>query len=82
MVKAGQSFIQADLAKETHNSVTRAEIQELDDIHTALDDTVLDAYGWPHQLTDEEILERLLALNLERAMAQEEKSFRLERGNN
>jgi len=28
---------------------------------------VLDAYGWPHDLGDEEILERLLALNLERA---------------
>lgn len=26
-----------------------------------------DAYGWPHALTDEQILERLLALNLERA---------------
>jgi hypothetical protein len=28
---------------------------------------VLDAYGWPHNLSDEQILERLLALNLERA---------------
>jgi len=25
------------------------------------------AYGWPHDLSDEEILERLLTLNLERA---------------
>jgi hypothetical protein len=32
---------------------------------------VLAAYGWPHNLTDEQILERLLALNLERAAAQE-----------
>jgi hypothetical protein len=31
---------------------------------------VLDAYGWPHELSDEEILERLLALNLRRAGAQ------------
>jgi len=54
----------------TRKSVTRAEIQELDDIHTALDHAVLDAYGWPHNLTDEEILERLLTLNLERAEAQ------------
>jgi hypothetical protein len=30
---------------------------------------VCDAYGWPHDLTDEQILERLLALNLERAPA-------------
>jgi hypothetical protein len=28
---------------------------------------VLDAYGWPHDLEDEEILARLLALNLARA---------------
>ena len=34
-----------------------------------LDQAVLDAYGWPHDLTDEQILERLLALNLERAAA-------------
>ena len=33
------------------------------------DKAVLDAYGWPHDLDDEEILERLLALNLERAAA-------------
>jgi len=32
-----------------------------------LDQAVLEAYGWPHGLDDEEILERLLALNLERA---------------
>ncbi|MFA6134444.1 MAG: DNA methyltransferase [Phycisphaerae bacterium] len=37
--------------------------------HQKLDEAVLDAYGWPHELSDEEILERLLALNLERAGA-------------
>ncbi len=30
----------------------------------------LDAYDWPHDLSDEEILTRLLALNLERAADQ------------
>lgn len=35
--------------------------------HERLDTAVFDAYGWPHDLTDEQILERLLALNLERA---------------
>ena len=55
------------LEKETRKSVSRDEVQELDDIHTALDRAVLDAYGWPYNLTDEEILERLLELNLERA---------------
>ncbi len=32
-----------------------------------LDRAVLDSYGWLHDLSGEEILERLLALNLERA---------------
>jgi type II restriction/modification system DNA methylase subunit YeeA len=39
-------------------------------VHQQLDQAVLDAYGWPHDLTDEQILERLLALNLERAAKQ------------
>lgn len=40
--------------------------------HHALDDAVLDAYGWPHDLSDGDILARLLALNLERAAMQGE----------
>ena len=39
----------------------------LDLAHNRLDAAVFDAYGWPHALTDEQILERLLALNLQRA---------------
>jgi type II restriction/modification system DNA methylase subunit YeeA len=39
----------------------------LDLAHRKLDEAVLDAYGWPHDLSDDEMLERLLALNLERA---------------
>lgn len=35
--------------------------------HADLDAAVLDAYGWPRDLSDAEILERLLALNLQRA---------------
>jgi hypothetical protein len=35
--------------------------------HKKLDEAVFAAYGWPIDLTDEQILERLLALNLERA---------------
>jgi hypothetical protein len=34
--------------------------------HAQLDRAVLDAYGWAPDLGDEEILERLLRLNLER----------------
>ena len=36
-------------------------------IHDDLDAAVFEAYGWPSTLTDEEILERLVALNHERA---------------
>ncbi|MGC1377204.1 MAG: hypothetical protein WA821_13320, partial [Anaerolineales bacterium] len=43
------------------------EVEMLDEIHTALDHAVLDAYGWPHSLSDEQILEHLLKLNLARA---------------
>jgi hypothetical protein len=53
----------------------------LDLAHRRLDEAVLDAYGWPHDpsaapallgrsgqaLSDEDILARLLALNLERS---------------
>ena len=42
----------------------------LDLAHQKLDQAVFAAYGWPPNLTDNEILERLLALNLERAGAQ------------
>jgi len=39
----------------------------LKQIHDDLDAAVFEAYGWPATLTDEEILERLVALNHERA---------------
>ena len=39
------------------------------DAHARLDGTVLAAYGWPFDLANPEILERLLALNLEREPA-------------
>ena len=42
----------------------------LDLAHKRLDAAVFDAYGWPHDLSDDEILARLLALNLERAAGQ------------
>lgn len=41
-------------------------------LHDDLDAAVFDAYGWPHDLTDEQILERLVKLNAERA--EEERS--------
>ena len=35
-------------------------------VHERLDAAVAAAYGWPADLSDAEVLERLLALNLER----------------
>ena len=46
----------------------------LTDVHRKLDETVFVAYGWPPTLTDSEILERLLALNHERAATPESRS--------
>jgi hypothetical protein len=42
-------------------------VSVLRQIHDDLDAAVADAYGWPADLTDEEILARLVALNHERA---------------
>jgi hypothetical protein len=39
----------------------------LKQIHDELDAAVAEAYGWPADLADEQILERLVALNHERA---------------
>jgi hypothetical protein len=55
------------LSKRTLTNLYNERPDWLDAAHTRLDAAVFDAYGWPHDLSDEEILARLLALNLERA---------------
>lgn len=40
----------------------------LKELHDELDDAVAEAYGWPADLGDEEILSRLVALNKQRAV--------------
>ena len=42
-------------------------VSVLKQIHDDLDASVFDAYGWPHDLNDDEILRRLVDLNRERA---------------
>ena len=42
----------------------------LDNAHRDLDAAVAAAYGWPADLSDDQILERLFALNQERAAKQ------------
>jgi len=58
---------EVELKKRTLTNLYNQRPTWLDLAHKKLDEAVLDAYGWPHDLSDEGILERLLALNLERA---------------
>ncbi len=57
----------AKLKKRTLTNLYNERPAWLDLAHKKLDAVVAAAYGWPADLTDEQILERLLALNLERA---------------
>jgi hypothetical protein len=55
------------LVKKEPDIHQKGLISTLRKIHDDLDAAVFEAYGWPVTLTDEEILERLVALNKERA---------------
>ncbi len=63
----------ARLKKRTLTNLYNERPAWLDLAHKKLDAAVAAAYGWPADLTEEQILEKLLALNLERA-AEEEKA--------
>ena len=61
----------AELKKRTLTNLYNARPTWLVNAHQALDQTVATAYGWPDytaDMPDEEILRRLLALSLERAV--------------
>ena len=55
------------LKKRTLTNLYNERPTSLEVAHKALDEAVFAAYGWPPDMSDEEILEKLLALNLERA---------------
>ena len=59
----------ARLKERTPTKLYNARPAWLADCHARLDAAVAAAYGWPADLSDDAILERLLALNLERAKA-------------
>jgi restriction-modification enzyme MmeI-like protein len=61
-LRTGQPL--TDKEREIHE---QGLVSVLKQIHDDLDTAVFEAYGWPTTLTDEEILERLVALNHERA---------------
>ncbi len=57
----------AGLAKRTLTNLYNQRPTWLANAHATLDAAVLAAYGWPADLPDADVLERLLALNTERA---------------
>jgi hypothetical protein len=63
------------LAKRTITNLYNERPAWLANAHAKLDAAVAAAYGWPADLSEDEILARLLALNLERG-AEEEKAGR------
>lgn len=60
---------EADLKTRTLTSLYNQRPAWLEMAHRTLDEAVLDAYGWPLDLPDADLLERLLTLNLARAAA-------------
>jgi hypothetical protein len=61
-VKAG-----AELTLVEEDAKQRGRVLILKELHDQIDALVAKAYGWPADLSDEEILERLVVLNAERA---------------
>jgi len=60
-------FSDQDLQARTLTNLYNRNPTWLQLAHRRLDEAVMDAYGWPHDLDDDAILERLLELNLARA---------------
>ncbi len=58
----------AELKKRTLTNLYNARPAWLANAHRDLDNAVAAAYGWPVDLSDDEVLRRLLALNQERAI--------------
>ncbi len=57
----------AELKKRTLKNLYNQRPTWLTNAHARLDAAVCAVYGWPVDLTDEEVLKNLLALNLERS---------------
>ncbi|MEO6264760.1 MAG: hypothetical protein ABIO58_07370 [Luteimonas sp.] len=62
-----RSGFEAELKKRTLTNLYNARPAWLDHLHRALDAAVAQAYGWEWPLSDDEILQRLFALNQARA---------------
>lgn len=66
-MKPSKKTSEVSTVKRTLTNLYNQRPTWLELAHKKLDDAVFAAYGWENTLSDEEILERLLALNLERA---------------
>jgi hypothetical protein len=55
-----------ELKKRTLTNLYNTRPTWLANVHAALDRAVFAAYGWPEEISDDEFLKNLLALNLER----------------
>ena len=62
-LKAGEA-----LSDEDERIKDQGLVLILKELHERLDALVFEAYGWPAMLSDEEILERLVALNQDRSI--------------
>jgi type II restriction/modification system DNA methylase subunit YeeA len=56
-----------ELKKRTLTNLYNQRPTWLENAHARLDEAVFAAYGWPSDLSDEEVLQSLLTLNLQRA---------------
>jgi hypothetical protein len=68
---------ETELKKRTLTNLYNARPTWLENAHKRLDEPVFAAYGWPLDLTDEGILQNLLALNLDRSKPEQESSIKL-----
>jgi type II restriction/modification system DNA methylase subunit YeeA len=67
--KAGPEVLASRTLTHLYNDLSEGKCAWLENAHRKLDQAVFAAYGWPDALTDQQILERLLALNQARASA-------------
>lgn len=64
----------ANLTEDEAQIRERGSVLILKELHDKIDALVFEAYGWPADSSDQEILNRLVALNMERA-AEERRGF-------
>jgi hypothetical protein len=67
--KAGPEVLASRTLTHLYNDLAEGKCAWLENVHRKLDQAVFAAYGWPAELSDQQILERLLTLNQARARA-------------